>query len=423
MNQSDTHSSRKFALDAVVIGAALFSMFFGAGNMIFPPALGFLAGDSWLTGFVSYYLADIGLAMLAMFAMFHRGGAQQLIAPLGKTAGNLLLSVIALCLGVIIAVPRTAATTFELSIQPLVDGVPLVLFCVAYFALVFVLCLSESAVVDIVGKVLTPLLFLGLIALIVCGIVSPVGETAAKEELAGVIATGISSGYQTMDVFGSIYLGTLILNSAVEKGYGERRTRIAAYASVIASIGIFIVYFGLTYLGATASALFPDGISQTELLTSLIQLLIPNSFGTVFFGVVVGLACLTTAIALTSSTVSFFTELSGGKVRYRVQLLVFCVLSVLIASFGVSQIITLAGYILTVVYPPTLVLVVLSFFDRTLPESVCRIGVGAALIFSLLDLLAPSLTGFLPFASIGLSWLLPSLAACVIAFLAVRARR
>lgn len=407
MNQPSNHHS-SFLRDAVVTGAALFSMFFGAGNMIFPPALGFFAGDAWITGFISYYLADIGLAMLAMFAMFHRGGAQSLIAPLGKASGNALLSVIALCLSVIIAVPRTAATTFELSIQPLFPDVPMVLFVVFFFALVFVLCLSESAVVDIVGKILTPLLFLGLIVLIICGILHPVGDITAKASLSSAVSTGISSGYQTMDVFGSIFLGTLILNSAAEKGYGATKTRLAAYASVIASIGIFIVYFGLTYLGATASSLFPENISQTVLLTNLIRLLIPSSFGTVFFGAVVGLACLTTAIALITSTVSFFYELFARRISYRSLLLFFCAVSAVVASVGVSQIITVAGYILTIVYPPILVLVALSFFDRFISSTVYHISVGTALIFSLLDLVAPALTSALPLSAVGLCWLLPA---------------
>ena len=100
--------TRKDILDIFVIGFALFSMFFGAGNVIFPPYLGLGCGKQWFLGFVCYYLADIGLALLALFAILRRGGPEGITRRLGKVPAAILMSAIVLCIGPMLAIPRTA---------------------------------------------------------------------------------------------------------------------------------------------------------------------------------------------------------------------------------------------------------------------------------------------------------------------------
>ena len=108
--------------DCVVIGAALFAMFFGAGNMIFPPYLGLRAGVEWFAAFMGYYLADVGLAVVAMLALIRSGGSEGLLRPLGRVWSTGLMVSIMMCLGPLISIPRTAATTFELSVAPCGEG-------------------------------------------------------------------------------------------------------------------------------------------------------------------------------------------------------------------------------------------------------------------------------------------------------------
>ena len=144
-------SASKLIKDCIVIGAALFAMFFGAGNMIFPPYLGLQAGVEWFAAFLGYYAADVGLAVVAMLALIRTGGSEGLLRPLGRVWGGGLMCAIMLCLGPIISIPRTAATTYELSIYPLWEGMDLNLFCALFFVVVFLLSVNESAVVDIVG--------------------------------------------------------------------------------------------------------------------------------------------------------------------------------------------------------------------------------------------------------------------------------
>ena len=168
--------------DIIVVGFALFSMFFGAGNVIFPPYLGMESGPAWLAGFSAYFIADIGLALAAMFALLRVGSSEAVLQRVGRVPAEILMCAIILCVGPMVAIPRTSASTFEMAIAPNLPGVSAVVFSVLFFALILALCIRESAVVDIVGKVLTPLLLLGLAAIIVKGIVTPLGTIAAEPE-------------------------------------------------------------------------------------------------------------------------------------------------------------------------------------------------------------------------------------------------
>ena len=165
-----------FFRDVIVVGFALFSMFFGAGNVIFPPYLGMESGQQWLAGFSAYYIADIGLALLGMFALLRVGSSEAVLHRVGRVPAEILMCAIILCIGPMVAIPRTSASTFEMAIAPNLPGVSPVLFSILFFAVILALCIKESAVVDIVGKILTPLLLVGLFAIILKGIFSPLGD-------------------------------------------------------------------------------------------------------------------------------------------------------------------------------------------------------------------------------------------------------
>ena len=142
--------------DMVVVGFALFSMFFGAGNTVFPPYIGMESGDQWFAGFLMFFIGDCGLALMGCFALLRMGSTEAVFNRIGKTVGTVLVAICLLCVGPFIAVPRTAATTYELGIAPNISGIPTALFSVIFFAIVLALTIKETAVVDIVGKILTP---------------------------------------------------------------------------------------------------------------------------------------------------------------------------------------------------------------------------------------------------------------------------
>ena len=415
---------KKHVTDSIVVGFALFAMFFGAGNVVFPPYIGMHAGEQWANGFLFYFIADIGLALVAMFAILHAGGADNITGRIGHVASKVLMCAVILCIGPMVAIPRTAATTLEMSVTPFFSGMSPVVFSIIFFAVILLLSIKQSAVIDIVGKILTPALLIGLLVLIVKGFVSPIGDIVDTGVSASeVTVNGIKSGYQTMDVLAAMAFGIIILSSADEKGYTDSKSaaKMIGIAAALSGVLLLIVYFGLTYLGATASTVFPTDISRANLVIGIVELLLGKA-GLIIFAIVIALACITTAVALVSSAASFFAKLANDKISYSVFVVVICVSSAVISNLGLDMIIAIATPVLDIVYPPMLVLILLSWFGDKLHKSVYVSSVAGSLIASVLA--TASLYGMnvpvidsLPLASLGLGWLTPAVVFGLVAYL------
>ena len=415
---------KKLVTDSIVVGFALFAMFFGAGNVVFPPYIGMHAGEQWANGFLFYFIADIGLALVAMFAILHAGGADNITGRIGHVASKVLMCAVILCIGPMVAIPRTAATTLEMSVTPFFSGMSPVVFSIIFFAVILLLSIKQSAVIDIVGKILTPALLIGLLILIVKGFVSPIGDIVDTGVSASeVTVNGIKSGYQTMDVLAAMAFGIIILSSADEKGYTDSKSaaKMIGIAAALSGVLLLIVYFGLTYLGATASTVFPTDISRANLVIGIVELLLGKA-GLIIFAIVIALACITTAVALVSSAASFFAKLANDKISYGVFVVVICVSSAVISNLGLDMIIAIATPVLDIVYPPMLVLILLSWFGDKLHKSVYVSSVAGSLIASVLA--TAELYGMnipvidsLPLASLGLGWLTPAALFGLVAYL------
>ena len=390
-------------------------MLFGAGNVIFPPYLGLGCGAQWVQGFLYYYIADIGLALVCLFAIQRSGGHRAITGHLGGVPSEILTCVIILCIGPMLGIPRTAASTFEMSVLPLFPQANSVIYSVLFFSLVAVLCMKESAVVDIIGKLLSPMLLVGLLILIIKGCISPIGPITGEVLVDNVPVTGIHAGYQTMDVLAVVIFGILISKSVKEKGYRDLRqqNKIVFGSGMVAGISLLIMYLGLTYLGVTASGMFDLSVDHTYLVTSIVHLLLGN-IGTLIFSVVVALACITTAVALVSSCADYFSGLSGGKIKYVWLVILICACSSFITTFGLNRIISVAAPILDVVYPPTLLIIVLSFFERRIHNDwVFRLGALGAFLVSLMTVLNRfglpfGFLDYLPLQNHGFGWILPA---------------
>ena len=415
---------KKLVTDSIVVGFALFAMFFGAGNVVFPPYIGMHAGEQWANGFLFYFIADIGLALVTMFAILHAGGADNITGRIGHVASKVLMCAVILCIGPMVAIPRTAATTLEMSVTPFFSGMSPVVFSIIFFAVILLLSIKQSAVIDIVGKILTPALLIGLLILIVKGFVSPIGDIVDTGVSASeVTVNGIKSGYQTMDVLAAMAFGIIILSSADEKGYTDSKSaaKMIGIAAALSGVLLMIVYFGLTYLGATASTVFPTDISRANLVIGIVELLLGKA-GLIIFAIVIALACITTAVALVSSAASFFAKLANDKISYSVFVVVICVSSAVISNLGLDMIIAIATPVLDIVYPPMLVLILLSWFGDKLHKSVYVSSVAGSLIASVLA--TAELYGMnipvidsLPLASLGLGWLTPAAVFGLVAYL------
>ena len=413
---------RRSFSDVLVLGMALFSMFFGAGNIIFPPYLGMQSGTQWGAGFFSYYMADIGLSVVAILALLkQRGDMDRVIGAVGRLPSKLMLSAMILCIGPLIAVPRTGATTYEMFVVPLAGDVPPIAGSLIFFGVVFLLTIRESSVVDILGKFLTPVLFLGLMVLIVKGVVTPLGPVTDALRQGSVIENGVLAGYQTMDSMAAVIFGLIIIQSIRDRGYTEegRQYRIAALSSLTAAAGLLAVYGGLTYLGASATGALDSPLPRTELILWITEAQLGPA-GKVVLGVVVALACVTTAVALISASARHFSQLSGGRIGYGTLVAAFCLFSAVAAVIGTDRIVEVASPILSFLYPGMLALILLSFFSgRVVNRRVIQGAVIGALLAGLCEQLYAgglplTFVARMPLYQYGFGWVLPAAAAGVI---------
>lgn len=421
---------KRLGIDSLIVGFALFAMFFGAGNIIFPPYVGFSAASEWFPAFLCYYLADVGLALVTIFAMLRANcidKAEGVTARLGRGPSLMMMSAVVLCIGPLLAAPRTCATTYSMAVLPLAGDSGLwlqVLFSLFFFTAVFAFTIRESALVDMVGRYLTPLLVGGLLLLIVLGGINPIGPVTNAPKVDNVVWTSVIYGYQTLDVMAALVFGLIVVNALKAKGYTHTRVKFlsVSLASVIAGLLLLLMYGGLCYLGATASSLYPADIDKGRLVVNIAAQIFGDT-GSVMLGIVVGLACLTTAVAVVGATATFFSTVSRGKWPYKIVVTVTCLFSAAAANFGLNAIISLAVPILTFVYPGVLVVVLLSLFDNRIKnDNIFKFATAGALTVSFCEVMSgyfPANFAFikqLPLQEQGLDWLLPAAVCGVIGF-------
>ena len=217
-----------------------------------------------------------------------------------------------------------------------------------------------------------------------------------------------------VDALAALPFGILVLQSVVDKGYTEsgKKFRIMSGSSILACVLLLAVYMGLAYLGATVSAQYTSEIGRAQLVMAIVEALMGKT-GMIIFGIVVGLACVTTAVALTSSAAAYFAKLCRGKVPYKVFVIVICVFSAVVSNLGLDRIVAVAAPVLDIVYPPTLVLICVSLIIPKVHGFVSRGAALGALLTSVLCALNANgihipFMANLPLYDLGLSWILPA---------------
>ena len=363
----DNNKTRSKGVAMVVMGLALFAAQFGAGNLIFPPYLGQQTGTHWLTGFIGFFIMDVGLACASIFScVFNaRGDVDGIVGKLGRKPSIAMVTAIILCIGPALVIPRTAATTYEMGIKTLLPNVPFPVFGAIFFAIVLVLAVRPSRVVDIVGNYLTPILLAVMVLLIILGAIHPMSEITDVTDVVP-FKSGILNGYQTMDGLGGILMTMMLFTAASSYGFTKKKDlyEMVGGADLIGGTLLGLIYFGLTYLGATSTGVSEMvGLEQAPLLIAITNKLL-GEYGVIALSVIVFFACMTTAICLSNVAGNYFEELSGGRLRYSWIVIAVVVISYIISNAGLSTIINVAAPILSVLYPPMICLVVVSYFDR-----------------------------------------------------------
>ena len=401
-----------------IAGFALFSLFFGAGNLILPPTLGVKAGLDWWIVVLGFVLTAVTIPILAIFAHAKLQGTLydfgKKVSPIFSTIYCLLIYIIAIA----IPSPRTAAVTHEMAIQPFFETTP-ILTSILYFALVFVFAVNRSKIISLIGKFLTPIIVLILLIIISIAFFTSSG-TVNPSTFTTPFVDGILEGYQTFDAIGGVVVGAVIIISLNLRGHTsfDAKKELITKAGIIAGSGLLLIYGGLILSGSLFSATFAENATRIEVLSGLSTLTLGN-LGTTFLSVLVALACFTTAVGIVTGTADYIKGIcNDSRKAYIITAAIASVIGIVVGSYQVDFIITLAVPALMFLYPITIVLILLNIVvDKYASKLVFRGVVLVTFIFSITDFLGfiiprENLTGIksiIPLAEHSLGWVLPAL--------------
>lgn len=441
------------ARQRMVITFTFFSMFFGAGNLIFPAFLGAQAGSATLPAAAGFIVSAVGLPVLGVVAVSAAGGFESLAGRVSKRFAFVLGLAIILTIGPCFAIPRTATTSFEMAVVPFTPGVPAwasqLVYSLVFFALSYVVAQHPEKLSNALGKVMGPL----LVALIVVlfGACLFAGHAALSEPFgnyaSGQLARGFLDGYQTMDLLAALYFGIVISANVTQLGVDDetRNRRETGLAGVGTGVLLIVLYSALSYVGAASGAdtrIDPDTDTGATVLTNLTHQLF-GPVGTAFVGLVFVIACFNVCTGLISTCGTYFLQhfpnVAGHRMTYRAWSAVFAVFSFIVSNAGLAMIIKVSVPVLSALYPIAIVLVLLALthrflgarFPRVYPWTVTLVGVVSVLdciasLAAVFGLTIPGLTqalALLPLHAQQLGWLLPAALGIIIGIVHSAIRR
>lgn len=403
----------------LLVSFALFSLFFGAGNLILPPQLGFKAGDAWFWVTFGFCLSAVVIPILGILAHAKLQGTIFDFAKKVSPQFSLVYCFLVYAISISLPSPRTASVTHEMGIAPLFDSSALTT-SIVYFTLVFLFVMNRSKILDIIGKLLTPaiiLILLGIIGVAFFDFDFNFGTTTFESPF----THGILEGYQTFDAIGAIVVGGVIIisiNLKEKKATYALKKQLIAKAGWFAGLGLFLIYAGLIITGALVHNEFDADSSRTALLSG-ISLVTLGSTANLLLAILVSLACFTTAVGIVTGTADFVkSQFKDSHTAYLITAILGCLLGIVMGQFNVGYIIAVALPALMFIYPITIVLIILNVVpNKFATEKVFRWVVLTTILFSVPDFMGSigwedsigNLSTWIPLSQFQLGWVLPSM--------------
>ncbi|HIY20335.1 MAG TPA: branched-chain amino acid transport system II carrier protein [Candidatus Flavonifractor merdigallinarum] len=417
--------------DLFLVGFTLFSMFFGAGNLIFPPGIAAQAGSMTWFAMVGLAVSAVGLPVLGVVAVARTGGLVTLGNRVHPLFSRVFTVVAYLAIGPCLAIPRTATTSFEMAIPPFAgENAPLnlyqLLYLVVFFALALLVALRPEKLTDRLGKVLCPILIALILVTFAGCLLNPLEgygpPTSHYNTAVKAVATGFLQGYQTMDTIAALVFGIIISLNIRARGIQDEREVVSStvQAGLIAGVLLLAIYSMLAHIGALSGGAFPEPTDGAQALTNLVAALF-GPMGNLLLAAIFIIACFNVCVGLISSCGEYFSE-TFPLLSYRQWAVVFAVVSALIANIGLTQILTLSVPVLNIIYPVAIVLILLALLQRWIedrwlvyPVTVLLTGV-ASLLLELERLTFSDALSFLPLSDLGLGWVCPALVGLVLGY-------
>ena len=401
--------------ETLITALALFSLFFGAGNLILPPLLGFKAAEGWWLVGLGFGISAVLIPIFGIVAHARLQGTMFDFAKKISPRFSLLYCYLIYAISISLPSPRTASVTHEMAILPFFESSSL-LTSLVYFLLVFLFVMNRAAILDIIGKYLTPAILIVLFAIVGVSVFD-LPFAFESSSLANPVSSGILEGYQTFDAIGAVVCGAVIIVSvnlkAGDKTY-EYKRRIIARAGLLAGLGLFLVYVSLILTGALFGDHFPSDISRTELLRGISEASLGNT-ANIFLSILVSLACFTTAVGIITGAADFVkSQFPNKKFAFLITAIIGSLLGVLMGQFNVGYIIAVAIPALMFIYPITIALIFLNAIpSRYTSTSIFKAVVFTTILFSIPDFLESlgvvlSWKSYIPLSEFKMGWFLPS---------------
>lgn len=420
----------------LLISTLLFGMFFGAGNLIVPPMTGKMAGENvWIT-MVFFCVTAVVLPIMGVIAVAKSGGLKNLALRVDGKFAAVFTAAIYLSIGPALGIPRAGSVPFEMAIRPYLPEMfsgpwSLFAYTVLFFGVAYWLSLTPSKLVERMGKIITPCLLILMAVLFVTSLAK--GMPLPAKPLGEVYQTapglqGFIDGYMTMDTIAALNFGLVISMVIYELKVKEEKEmiKITIKSGMMAGGLLVMIYFLLAYLGAASAGMFADTENGAQILGQVSMHLLGTS-GTILQGAIFTLACLTTCVGLITSTGKYFTTLTD-KFSYKSWATIWTVLSFIFANIGLNAILKYNVTVLFVLYPISIVLIVLALSEKWLGNSpvVYRATIYTTALVSMvgalkaeLDLEIPLLYPLfaqLPLHSFKLGWVIPALTVLVLSY-------
>ena len=407
----------------LLVGFTLFSMFFGAGNLIFPPHLGAQAGSHFWPAFLGLAVSAIGLPIAGVVAVARAGGLEQLAGRVHPVFAQVFVILVYLSIGPCLAIPRTASTSFAM-LTPLVgSGVMFQIgYSIVFFTAAFFVALHPDKLASWLGKLLCPCLLCLILILFGGCLLHPLAAQYGVPDAAYAFLPtlqGILYGYQTMDTLAALNFGAVIALNIRAQGITQEKSvqQINIQAGFIAGALLLVVYAMLGHAGALTGAAVPGLSTGAEVLTVLAQRLFGKA-GLVLVAAIFVIACFNTCVGLIACVGQYFHTLLP-RIPYPAFAGFFAAASMLISNIGLAGIIRLSTPVLNAIYPVAIVLIALSFVPGLeTRRTVYPLCIGCTAVQSIAAALPlgplSALANALPLASLGFGWAVPCIAGLLI---------
>ena len=358
----------------IAVASMLFGLFFGAGNLIFPVHMGQLAGANSFVAAFGFIVTAVGLPLIgvAAFGISRSDDLLAMSSRVGKGYGVFFTCALYLTIGPLFAIPRCAATSFTIGVEPLLTGgavTELAVFSVIFFALVLFFSLRPSKILTWVGRIINPLFLVFLAVLVVTALVKPIAPVSSVAPegayAASAFSAGFLDGYNTMDALASLAFGVIVVSVIRDLGI-EHDAAVAGNtvrAGVFSCVFMGLIYLAMTIVGAQSRGAFAVSANGGIALADIAGYYFGTA-GQLVLAVTVTLACLKTAIGLVTSCAEIFRVLFPKSMSYKAWAIVFSVVSLLIANIGLTMIIGYSVPVLMFLYPLTITLMLLSLFGH-----------------------------------------------------------